>query len=505
MIRNRLILAYVLPTVLLLVVAGLLLYLEARASLEDELGLRLVAVASTAVGSLPSGEPRRLAKLAADDERTIARLRAKLMAVRDAAGVRRVFLFDRDRRSLVDTREGVGHGDSLFELSADEVELERVFAPPGVAASSVLYAGADGTEYKNGYAPVVHEGRVIAALGVEGSAEFFAVISGFRAVTMSTAVLVILAIIVVSLIIARDITRPIDKLVAASRRFGRGDFEQPVEMHRQDEFQTLGNSFNEMRQGILDRDRQMQMMLSGIAHEVRNPLGGMELFCGLLAEELTDEPKQMEYLGRVRRELSNLTRVVKEFLEYARRQPLSWTRFGAGTLVNEVAELLGPELGCPLHSSVADDLELTADREKLYRVLINLVRNAGQATSTSGEVRLTTRAVAGLGDLAELDGYAARNVVWDAGGAGEWRGVFVVDSGCGIHEDKLAGVFEPFYTTKEKGSGLGLALAMKIIEEHGGGLAVASTHGQGTVMAVLIPFKEELESGIMVVPDGWLG
>jgi signal transduction histidine kinase len=506
MIRNRLILAYLLPTVILLAAAGLLVYREARASLEDELGQRLIAVAQTAVGSLPSGEPRRLAKLRGDDESTLARLRDKLIAVRDAAGVRRVFLFDKDRKSLVDTRTDVGFGDVLFELEADQVEMERVFLPPGTAASSVLFSGEDGTRYKNGYAPILHDGEVIAAIGVEGSASFFSIITNFQTVMVGTALLVLLAIVLMSLVVARTITQPIEVLVQASRRFGAGDMETVVQMDRRDEFQTLGNAFNDMRQDVIDRDRQMQMMLSGIAHEVRNPLGGMEIFCGLLAEELEDEPERLDYVVKVRRELKHLDCVVTDFLEYARRRPLEWKRFAATESLTEITQLLAWDLPCALTSSAAPDLELTADKEKLHAVLINLVRNAGQATGESGSVALHAREIEGAQDLPEFEGYDAREILWPTQNeSGSWRVVFVTDEGRGIPAEKLAGVFEAFYTTKEKGSGLGLAFARKVVEEHGGGLAAASTEGKGTVMAVILPFKQEIERAKMVVPEGWLG
>lgn len=505
MIRNRLILAYLIPTVVLLAAAGLLVYWEARASLEDELGQRLIAVAQTTAGSLPKGEPRRLAKLTAEDESTLARLREKLTVIRDAAQVRRIFLFDAQLKSLVDTREDVRFGDVLFELEADRVEMERVFLPPGAASSSVLFTGDDGTRYKNGYAPIVYDGGVVAAIGVEGSAGFFAIIGNFQGVMLGTGLLVLLAIVLMSLLVSRSITQPIEALVGASRRFGAGDLEAVVEMDRRDEFQTLGNAFNDMRQGIIDRDRQMQMMLSGIAHEVRNPLGGMELFCGLLAEDLADEPERAEYVAKVRRELSHLERVVNDFLEYARRRPLDLRRFVASELLGEVTQLLAWDLACELKAEPSGELELTADKERLHAVLINLVRNAGQATAQSGTVTLIARAIRSLDELPELDRHEAKEVLVPEMASGDWRAIMVIDEGAGIPAEKLSGVFEAFYTTKEKGSGLGLALARKIVEEHGGGLAAASTQGSGTVMAVILPFKEEIERAKMVIPDGWLG
>lgn len=525
MIRNQLIVVYLVPTVALVLLVGWLVYVEAERSLEDELGHRLTAVAQTTVGTLPASDPRRIAELQADDDATLDRLRTRLEAARDATGARRVFVFARadDGRftSLVDTRPDVRFGDVLYELDADAVEMEHVFSPPGQAASSVLFEGSDGVQYKNGYAPILHEGKVIGAVGVEGSAAYFDILSDFRNVMIGFGVLAIGVIVLVSLLVARSMTRPIDVLVEAARRFGRGDLSQDVSLHRKDEFQTLATAFNEMRADLLDRDQQMQMMLSGIAHEVRNPLGGMELFCGLLAEEVEAGTPQAGYVQKIRKELSYLGRVVNDFLDFARKKPLSWDRLAARVLLDEVVGLLMWDLESEeiklTTGEVDEGLELTCDRERLHPVLINLVRNAGAASGAGTTIRLAARPLEtpDLDNLPELKDYGAHHVVLapEASASDRWVLVTVADQGEGIPSQDLETVFKPFFTTREKGSGLGLALTRKCIAEHGGGFVVASTardelgeEGRpGTLMAIALPFKQEVERAKMDIPDGWLG
>ncbi len=500
MIRNKLILAYLLPTVIVLVLVGVVIYTQARASLEQELGSRLISVAEATVGSLPSGEPRRLAKLSKDDEATLKRLRTKLEAVRQATGVRRVFLSDPELRSLADTRSDVAFGDDLFDLQADRFEMERVLKPPGSPASSVLFTGKDGVRYKNGYAPIIHEGQVVAILAVEGSAEFFAVVGEFQALMLIAGLLSLLIIVLVSVWVARSINEPIMVLETAARRFGRGDLSTDVQVEGKDEFSVLATAFNDMRQDLLDRDRQMQMMLSGIAHEVRNPLGGMELFCGLMSEELEemgDQPHLTEYNAKITRELHYLKRVVNDFLDYARRKPLEVTRFEAKGLLSDVAMLMSRDMtqaSVKLAVGPMDPgLEVTADRETLHRVLINLIRNAWQASKpgtqiTIGVLDVDDASVEALSILAPYDA----NVFLppQAEHTGRWRAIYIQDQGSGIAKEKLETIFEAFFTTKEKGSGLGLALTTKVVEEHGGALAVASTLRPSNGSAEALSFDE---------------
>jgi signal transduction histidine kinase len=522
LIRDRLILAYLLPTAALLAALGVFLYAEVRATLEGELDRRLIAVAQASVGSLLDTDPRRLARLSADDEATRGRLRSKLESLRAATGARRVFIAGRSAdggfTSLVDTRPDVRFGQPLPDLEADRVELERVFAPPGQSASSLLFEGSQGTRYKNGYAPILHEGAVIGVLGVEGSAGYFDAVVRLRNVMIVAGLLALGSIVAVSAWVSRSITRPIGVLVEATRRFGAGDFGAEVQMARKDELRSLADAFNEMRTDLILRDRQMQMMLSGIAHEVRNPLGGMELFSGLLAEELAGEPERLKYVQNIHRELQYLNRVVGSFLDYARKKPLEWRRFDAREFVEEVTQLLGRDLSAEGVSlkigAVTARLELTADREKVHRLLINLIRNAGQASKRGQAVMVEAREVAAPKEelLPWIKGYDAWSFVPPPPGviASGWRALAVVDEGVGISAEKLEAIFEPFYTTKEKGSGLGLALMRKIIEEHGGGFAVASTARPGEEASRAVSEQELIDKSLGdflggASDEGWLG
>ncbi len=525
MIRNRLIAAFLVPTLALLALLGALIDREAERALEEELGHRLVGVAQATVGNLPDRDPERIARLEADDQATLQRLRERLLRVQQATGAQRVFLFQRTPegrfRALVDTRPEVRFGDQLYEIEADAVEMERVFSGSGQGASSVLFTGHDGAFYKNGYAPISDQGRVVAALGVEGSASYFAVLGEFRGALLAFGALAFVLVILTSVLVARTMTRPIDALVTAARRFGRGDLTQDVDLQRRDEFQTLACAFNEMRADLLDRDEQMQLMLSGIAHEVRNPLGGMELFCGLLAEEIEPASPQAEYVGKVRKELDYLKRVVNDFLDYARRRALELERRAARDLLTEITSLLTWDLaasGATLREPDLDpeDLDLTVDWERLRPVLINLVRNAAAASPQGGVVTLSARLAADPAPerLDALARYQAWRAILpppqDTPHPGPWSVITVADQGHGVAADQLEQIFKPFFTTREKGSGLGLALTTRCVEEHGGALYVASTPAgagaeQGTCMFLLLPFKESLERAKMVIPEGWLG
>jgi signal transduction histidine kinase len=460
----RLLVATLVPTLGLFVVFGLLVYRVTERSLDESLGRRLTGIAEAAASQIL---PEAVLFLSPGDEesRTAQRQRRKLLQLRARTRVARIVVLDDKLRGRIDTQAGVRIGDRYYHAEADRSELARVFA--GEAASSVLFAGEGGQLYKTGYAPILDaDGKAVAALGVEASAEFYAALRRLRNVLLLAGAIVASLVTLASVLVARRSTRPLRRLAREAARIGAGELERPIEVLSRDEVGLLAATMNEMREGLFQRDQQMQMMLSGIAHEVRNPLGGIELFAGLLREELAGDEEKLQHVQRIERELHHLKKVVVDFLDYARRVPPALQRADLAALALEVGEVLRKDASERALSLIVDAAEPTpvrCDPESMRRVLINLVKNAILATPSGGTVELR---VSSEGEAARCD---------------------VVDRGCGIAPEVLPKVFTPFFTTREKGTGLGLALAKKIVEDHGGRLEAKSEPGAGSTFTVTLP------------------
>ena len=140
--------------------------------------------------------------------------------------------------------------------------------------------------YMTGYAPIFHDGEVVAAVGVEIGAGFVDSIRVFGRSVLIFAGLGALLTVGVAWGLARTLTRPIQRLVEAAREIGRGNMGQEVATASDDEIGYLGETMEEMRRKLVARDAQLRLMLGGVAHEIRNPLGSIELYAGLIAGDL---------------------------------------------------------------------------------------------------------------------------------------------------------------------------------------------------------------------------
>jgi signal transduction histidine kinase len=463
-LRARFLAAFLLPALGLFAAAGLAGYALSRGILEDELGRSLASVAAAAASQV-NGE-RMLTIEPGDDAdgtRTYRNLSKLLTELRDAAGARRLVAFDRDGRVRADAGGGLPVGAEVPELARDRLELARVFAGQPTA-SQVLFQGSDGRWYKAGYAPVMRGQEVVGAVGVEGSAAFFGPLARLyrRYAALAAGALTLLGL--VSLLTARGVAGPLRRLVAAALRIGGGDLATPVAAEPTVEIGVLARELEQMRRALESRDRQLTMMLAGVAHEVRNPLGGIELFSGLLSDEVRGNEEARAHVARIQKEVDYLRRIVEDFLAFARDQKLTRSTAEADSLLRTAAELVrvDAEAKGVRVEVAAEPAQLQLDSSLVVAALVNLLKNAVQASPAAQRVEVR--------------------------GANQERSyaIEVQDAGPGIPPEAQERVFEPFFTTREKGTGLGLPLARKIARAHGGELALESAPGR-TLFRLTLP------------------
>ena len=227
-----------------------------------------------------------------------------------------------------------------------------------------------------------------------------------------------------------------------------------------------------------------------IAHEIRNPLaaisGSIEILRGNLSTPGAEsEPARL--MDIVVRETERLDDLIGDFLRYARPRPLKLVSVRLDALARDVLEMLDASRPSrvELRAEGLAAAEVAGDADQLRQLLWNLCLNAVQAMPEGGRLEVSTQ----VGSQGALE--AGRN-----GASGErvsehWAEIAVQDEGVGMPPDVQARIFEPFYTTKPDGSGLGLATVHRIVESHGGALQIDSQPGQGTRVRVLLPVAAE--------------
>jgi PAS domain S-box-containing protein len=234
------------------------------------------------------------------------------------------------------------------------------------------------------------------------------------------------------------------------------------------------------------RLREMGEMAAGIAHEIRNPLGSIELFASLLKKDLEEEPEKAKLVQHIRAGVQNMDRIISTLLLFAKSAQPSRQQCDINLLLTELLDGLD-DIRVPDNIKVVRDFggeEMLAngDRELLRQVFPNLIRNAIQAMPDGGELRLQTqKALASVAGQESGKGAEARKYIT----------VTIADTGGGICAEDLAKIFNPFFTTKDKGTGLGLAISHNIIKAHQGTIEAVSEEGKSTSFMVKIPCWDE--------------
>jgi len=305
-----------------------------------------------------------------------------------------------------------------------------------------------------------------------------------------TTVLLSGAAILVGLVLATRILRPIHVINSGLMKLGRGEKVGSIDLPPDEELEGVGESFRAISEKLAARS--LGRLMAGVTHEVRNPLNAMAIHLELVREHLIrlqrntrapvgavlrlDGPDEStpevsgarEHLDVIASEIKRLDEVITGFVRFIRPEELQLHPVNVPLLIAEVIALVEPDArrtGITCRADVPEDLpELRADPALVRQALLNLALNGCQAMSDGGKLTMGARVA------------KDRRLI-----------VTVEDTGAGISADKLDRIFDLYYTTKSDGSGIGLSIVYRIVQLHGGEIEVQSTEGRGTTFRLLLP------------------
>jgi two-component system, sporulation sensor kinase E len=210
---------------------------------------------------------------------------------------------------------------------------------------------------------------------------------------------------------------------------------------------------------------------TGIAHEIRNPLGIIKAIEQTMKNELKGNPEALKELDIIDEEVERANKVVKALMEFGRPPKGEKILYPVDSVLEDVLTIANKYIiqhGVKVTYSKSDDTHTVIDKELLKQAFVNIIFNAVQAMPDGGILSIS---------VVNLQGYFIK-VVFE-------------DTGVGIKEENIDKIFNPFYTTKEEGTGLGLPIVHRIIEDHGGTVRVSSEEGKGTVFEVILPIRRD--------------
>ncbi len=296
----------------------------------------------------------------------------------------------------------------------------------------------------------------------------------------------------VGAVLAWQISRPLDALARGVSEVAGGRLDTRIPVSTRDEVGDLAATFNEMtsrllknrgeieaaHDQVLESEKQLArsermaavgQLAAGLAHEINNPLNVVSGFADFVLEKTAPDDPRRQALEDISRETIRCQRLVSQLLDFAKpKEPVRETA-NLNELVADTAALLRAQAkaqGVALELRLAEGLpQVTLDRDQIKQALLNLCLNACQAMPRGGTLSIET---AGRGERVE---------------------VVVTDDGVGISAEDLGRVFTPFFTTKDHGTGLGLATSYALVERHGGALRVQSSPGAGASFTLSLPLE----------------
>lgn len=362
-------------------------------------------------------------------------------------------------------------------------DLATLVAASGYQQVRVVYAEGRTLEFRQ---PLLLGDEPFGEIAVGVSLVFIRneVIKSLTPAAIAVGLTLVIAI-GVAMLLAQVVLRPIHVITSGLTRLGRGELGKPLDLS-DEEFRDLGDVFDQvsaqLQSAIGDGPKRAQLkdltrrvaslgrLTAGVAHEVKNPLNAMTIHLELLKQKLASpEPaaaaRHAEVIGT---EIRRLDDVVQGFLKFVRPEEVTLAPVRTTSLVGSVLEAVGPEaersrVSCETNCQ-DPQLAIEGDESLLRQAFLNLAQNAIQAMPRGGKLRITC----GVGKDGRVE-------------------VRVQDTGDGIPPEHLARIFDLYFTTKKRGSGIGLSLVFRTVQLHNGDIDVESTVGTGTTFVVKLP------------------
>jgi len=295
--------------------------------------------------------------------------------------------------------------------------------------------------------------------------------------------------IIFTLILSRQYTRPIERVVDAAMRVAAGDLTQHIKVQNRDEIGKLSESFNFMVSKLreartLEEKLREAEQLSGLgqlsrhmAHEIRNPLNFISLSIDHIGTKYRpgdsgQDEKFSSLISGIKQEILRLDKLVNDFLDYSRPLTLERRMVNIKELLDDIIDLIWAKAEVEKIKIVKDynnPVELYLDPDLFKTCILNVVTNAFHAMASKEEGGVLAIKTAVDGDTFILS---------------------ISDEGEGASQENLSKMFEPFFSTKENGLGLGLPMTKRVIEEHGGIVEFTSVPGKGSEMKFILPLKK---------------
>jgi two-component system NtrC family sensor kinase len=366
---------------------------------------------------------------------------------------------------------------------------------------------------------------VLGVLGINYSLDQIDRVMRASAITVAMFSLGFIAVVsvAVGLFTHRMVYVPLSDLEGGAKRLAAGNLEQPIPVRSADEFGQLAASFNAMTTALRNSRSELRewgrtleekvekrtqelrlaqaesmrgeklasvgLLAAGIAHELNNPLTGILTFAHLVRQNLPDDSPDAADLDIVIRESKRCAAIIKRLLDFARDKEPEKRFADLNQIVEDTARIL--ERPANLRDiQIAMELDpklprVWVDPDQIKQVVMNMLVNAQHAIEEKGSITVKTRRLPQpMSPAPGMDPVAMVELA-------------IIDTGCGIPEQSLHRIFDPFFTSKEvgKGTGLGLSVSHGIIEAHGGAIEVESKVGEGTTFRVYLPLIPPAEAG----------